>query len=279
MMIPILMILTLNVFANEGKAVPERYAFYKKLHDRLMTGEERKKLEDAIPRLDGKMDEALRTSMQRWSWSVNYDEFMKAEILDKTVLKGLKIPFEEKAGVLHVPAGVMHTYGYLFSQLMTKFGLKGKRWIESRVDERMGLEAGAFSPFGNVEFLTALTKALDDALAKKNKNTPVVGCLEEDVMWKTDRDDHESAELKTCFLKLKTLKDLDTKDTMLLVYSIKMEGAKEKYVTAFPVEQAFADAIIATKATKGKAFKPRYNLYIDPDWTVESYETEGFEEN
>ena len=262
--------------AQENMTAAEKYLFYKKQHSRLAAGETRKNLEDAIPDLDHKMRTALKKSQKHWSSSVNFDEMMRAEILDKTVLKNLGIPFEEKGERIFVSAGIMHSYGYLFSQLQTKFGLKGKRWIESRIDERIGLKAETFSPFAKKEFLSQLTVALDRLLAGRNLTSKILGSLEESIVWQKPDGRIVKGAVRTTLAKLKILPDLDTKDVYLLVYQVKIDDSRWKYVTAFPVEQGFASGVEGVKASRGVEFKPRYNLYIDPEWKVITYVTEGF---
>jgi hypothetical protein len=122
------------------------YETYAKLYERLRSGATAPALEDELPGLAANLKTASEVSAEYWTDSTTYDELAKEYILPDDVLDALGIRHEITGGVVHVPAGMMHTYGYLFSQLKTAYGLKGKRWIESRVDERLGLPAGTFGP-------------------------------------------------------------------------------------------------------------------------------------
>jgi hypothetical protein len=55
-----------------------------------------------------------------------------------------------------------------------------------------------------------------------------------------------------------------------------IRGGRRRLVTGFPVSAGFADAIMKTPAGRGAAFQPRFNLYVDPAWTVVSAQTAGY---
>ena len=125
-----------------------------------MNGEQAARLEDELPGLRRNLNLAAGVSARNWTECTVFDELAKAEILPGKAMSGLGIRRAVTSGVAHAPAGLMHTYGYLFSQLQTAYGLKGKRWIESRLDERLGLPAGTFSPLAaEGEFAANLTSA------------------------------------------------------------------------------------------------------------------------
>ncbi len=267
--------------AHRKQSAQERYAFYKTLYARLEKGETRKKLEDSIPALDRNMRVALAISKTFWTRSTTYDELAKTEILPKEILTRLGIPFDVTSGVIHVPAGLMHTYGYLFSQLETRFGLKGKRWVEGRLDERMGLPPGTFSPFAassraGGEFLSNLTQELKRAVSGQNKTAPHFGYLAEKVTWKTVSGFPREADIRTHLVNLKLLAGMTTTDVKLLVYEVRFKGEKPKFVTAFPVSREFVDGIVSQKPGTAAEFRPRYNLYVDPSWKTVNYENLGF---
>ena len=66
-----------------------------------------------------------------------------------------------------------------------------------------------------------------------------------------------------------------TSDVKLLVYEIVMDKNRG-FVTAFPIDQKFSDFLMGLKPSSDVAFKPRFNLYIDPTWTVVKHESKGF---
>jgi hypothetical protein len=281
---PLLLLLAVPSFAAPAPTTLG-YDAYAALHARLLAGEPAKKLEDVLPGLSANLKLADDASARYWTDCVIFDELAKAEILPETAMKGLGIRRSVDGGVAHAPAGVMHTYGYLFSQLKTAFGLKGKRWIESRLDERLGLPAGTFGPLpANGEFASNLTSVLfrligaPRKIARAAKLEPAaksIGRVEQRVEWKTPDGKTVKASVFTYLVPLAPLPGLETTDSYLLIYEVLRDG-RHRFTTAFPVGQAFADGIMAAKPGKDAVFRPRYNLYVDPAWTVISQESLGW---
>jgi hypothetical protein len=246
------------------------YETYAKLYDRLLNGATAAQLEDVLPGLAANLKTARRVSAEHWTDSTPYDELAKAYILPDAALDGLGIRHEVSSGVVHVPAGVMHTYGYLFSQLKTAYGLKGKRWIESRLDERLGLPAGTFSPLPpKGEFASNVTTELLKIVAGRT------GFVEQRVTWRTHAGKTVRASVFTHLVPLKPLAGLETTDAYLLIYSVVRDG-KRRLVTCFPIDAGFAASLMKTPAAKSAAFVPRFNLYVDPSWTVVAQDDRGF---
>ena len=83
-----------------------------------------------------------------WGESINYDELAHGVILDPAILKAMteifKTPYINDR-TAH--AGMEHTYGYLFSTLLTAYGYKRARWVQGEVEAGFGLPQGALSPF------------------------------------------------------------------------------------------------------------------------------------
>ena len=278
------MVKPILIAASLAAALPS-YDTYAKLYDRLASGSTVASLEDVLPGLAGNLKTANAVSAKYWTDSAPFDEVAKAYILPDNVLDALGIRHEAAGGVVHVPAGLMHTYGYLFSQLKTPYGLKGKRWIESRLDERLGLPAGTFGPLApKGEFASNVTAAFLKlagerpyiiSAAKIKLSSKAVGSIEQRVAWKTPDGKIEKASVFTHLVPLKPLADFETKDSYLLIYSVVRDG-RRLLVTGFPIDKTFAEAIMKTPPQKSAAFVPRFNLYIDPSWIVVSQENRGF---
>jgi len=261
------------------------YAFFAGLYERLQNGATAAALEDKLPGLDARLRAAAVVSREHWTDSTTFDELAKQAILPPAVMDALLIPHETTAGIEHASAGIMHTWGYLFAQVKTSFGLKGKRWLESRVDERLGLPAGAFGPLApRGEFTANVTAALMTlighpvSLPGAAKDAPKVrplGRLEQDVTWKKPDGKKVRMTVSTHLVALPPLAGLETKDAYLLIYETAEKG-KHRLVTAFPIEEGFAASIKAAKASSDPVFKPRFNLNIDPAWTVVSQRSAGF---
>jgi 2'-5' RNA ligase len=261
------------------------YEFFAGLFERLQNGATAAALEDKLPGLDAKLRLAADVSRRYWTDSTTFDDLAKQPILPAPVMDALRIPHETTGGVDHASAGIMHTYGYLFSQLKTPYGLKGKRWIESRVDERLGLPAGAFGPLAaRGEFTSNVTAALMSligqraALPEAMKDVPAaraLGRVDQDVAWKKPDGTKVKMTVSTHLVALTPLAGLETKDAYLLIYETSEKG-RHRLVTAFPIEEGFAASIIGTKASATPEFKPRFNLFIDPSWVVVSQRGSGF---
>lgn len=261
------------------------YETFARLHDRLMGGAAAEHLEDELPGLSENVKIARGVSEKHWTDCTVFDELAKADILSETAMKGLGIRRETTAGIVHAPAGLMHTYGYLFSQLKTAYGLKGKRWIESRLDERLGLPAGTFGPLPpKGEFASNVTAALlrlageKARLERAAKLAPAakpLGRVEQHVAWKTPEGATVEAAVLTYLVPLGPAAGLESADRYLLIYAVRRDR-RLRLTTAFPVAQGFADAIMATKPDEEPAFKPRFNLFVDPAWTVASQRNLGW---
>lgn len=261
------------------------YELFAELHARLMNGESAARLEDVLPRLTRNLRIADEVSREHWSESTPFDELAKDYVLPERVAEALGIRQATTDGVVHAPAGTMHTYGYLFSQLRTAYGLKSRRWIESRLDERLGLAAGTFGPFApQGEFASNVTSALLELIgrparlahaARLKPRAKRLGSVEQRVTWRRGEGSLVEAVIRTHLVELGPLKDLVTSDTHLLIYEIR-RGGRHRLVTAFPVDREFAGSIMAAAPAADAAFKPRFNLYIDPTWTVVEHRSDGF---
>ena len=273
------------VNASAAQQASLNYEAFASFYTRLMNGETTAQLEDTVPGLRRNLKTASRVSADYWTDCTPYDELAKEDILPVRVLEALGIRRTVDGGVAHVPAGVMHTYGYLFSQLKTAYGLKGKRWIESRLDERLGLPAGTFSPYTlRGEFASNVTSALLQLAGEKPKlaraarlrpSAKVLGRIEQNVTWRAPDGQEISAVVVTRLVELRPLEGFERSDVALLIYEV-VRDRRRRLVTAFPVGRGFADDLSASKPSEEAAFKPRFNLYVDPSWTVGAQKNSGF---
>lgn len=276
-----------SLSASAAASPAAAYQTYAKLYARMMGGETAAQLEDVLPALSKNLTTAGEVSAKYWTDCTPFDELAKAAILPDKVMDALGISHTTTGGVVHAPAGIMHTYGYMFSQLQTAYGLKGKRWIESRLDERLGLPAGTFSPLTpQGEFTSNVTAALMELIGAKialpravkfiKASAKVVGHVEQRVRWKTAKGRTETASVFTHLVELKPLEGFETTDAYLLIYST-LQNRRRRLVTAFPVDRKFADGLMKTPPAKSAAFSPRFNLYVDPGWKTVLQDNLGFQ--
>lgn len=76
-----------------------------------------------------------------WGYSRNIDENSGTTITDPRILPAIgrlaKTSIRRTAGVYH--AGLLHTYGYLFSLIDTPYGKKRDRWFDHKIERGLGL--------------------------------------------------------------------------------------------------------------------------------------------
>ncbi|MCB9638402.1 MAG: hypothetical protein H6727_05760 [Myxococcales bacterium] len=87
-----------------------------------------------------------KSALSLWGKSRNFDEFALQEIVAPRFLEMIQDLTGHSMGEKVAHAGLLHTYGYLFSLIETPFGFKRDRWIKSRFGERFGLPKDTFSP-------------------------------------------------------------------------------------------------------------------------------------
>lgn len=220
-------------------------------------------------------DQAMRDA---WGLSQNFDEGAKAEIVRAPILESIsqRMGVEGRAvrGRTVIHAGVIHTYGYLLSNLKTPFGYKRARWVSGRLERGLKLPRDTLGPnayllgeqstlLSQVTYLmmkvalrdhpeewaqqwqprleprvTQALKGLKLEVASRNTETQVLSSGEE-VEWVTD------------FVALPG----DTQGGRLLVYSQRSKSGV-RLITGFPVEKDFAER-------KNTPVKPRYNAWVD----------------
>jgi len=103
-------------------------------------------------------DERAPSLFHLWGESLNFDSGAKEQITDPAILEAvaslMRAPYP-RGPVMH--AGVMHTYGYMLSNLVTPYGGKRDRWVSGVIEAGFGIAPGLLGPvppegsqFGNV---------------------------------------------------------------------------------------------------------------------------------
>lgn len=185
-----------------------------------------------------------------WGQSRNWDEFEGKTIVDRKILSTIgrlaKFPIRVE-GTYH--AGLLHTYGYLLSQLKTRYGYKRERWTSGILERGLGLPPGTFAPtppngtlLRNVtQFLSRLTFPKSDyqdafgggpipvPFAKFDFSKLKIVRMEELATKITS----EPIKLLTDFVEFK--KPLANMSA-LLIYSMELNN-QQKLFTCFPINQ------------------------------------------
>jgi hypothetical protein len=222
-------------------------------------------------------DRADPAILEAWGLSQNYDEGVRAEIVSLPTLevlaRGLGVAPLARGERTVIHAGLIHTYGYLLSNLRTSFGYKRSRWVSGRIERGLGLPLGTLSPqvyalapdtslLAQVTYLL-MKVALRDQPAQwaewetrlGARITPPLRELSVSGAARSTeiqvRPSGERLEWITDFLPLPQ----DPKGGRLLVYSQRSrEGVR--VITGFPVEKDFSER-------KNTPVKPRYNAWVD----------------
>lgn len=227
-----------------------------------------------------KNDQSL---ISMWGLSQNFDSGAKQIILNEKIIGDLQARFNIKNDNQVVHAGIMHTYGYLFSTLNTPYGFKRWRWTIPTFTEGMGLKDKSISPHPKAgTLLSNLTyfagkiafkskSRIDELEQLKNVSNEIknfsyqnleVVTLEEQVT----NSKQFNFMFKTNFVKIlhKVTKNHQDENDYLLIYSIvEPETKNEKLITVFPIKKdAYLKATDELLLGTDRPIFVRYNAFI-----------------
>lgn len=232
------------------------------------------KLEDQIQR-----DARRNGPLPFWGRSLNHDEFARQAIVAPPILRLLEAITGRKLSVQTPHAGLQHCYGYLFSNLETPYGFKRRRWIETGLEDSLGLHPATFSPEPNAGTLLAnatylsgqiafrghrshqnrLVKALGNKVSVELKQLSLRSVAHfrmNERVRKTWRNKRVTWTLQTDVIQAKN-------GYSTLVYSVRSGEDRHELITLFPVDLATFDDLRTRAASKGEvAIRTRYNSYL-----------------
>ncbi len=208
-----------------------------------------------------------------WGKSHNFDSGAKKVIVDEKIIEDLQRLFNIKNDNKIVHAGVIHTYGYLFSTIETPYGYKRKRWIEDTLNYGFGLTGKGLSPetidgglLSNVTYFSGMIALSDKTQLNllKNVSSEIVAFDYTKLSYQRIEESTKDFVLITNLVKLPMKKEKEEND-YLLIYSINdLRIGKEFLITAFPVNTQSRDKILDPKELgAGKKITIRYNAYLD----------------
>jgi hypothetical protein len=203
-----------------------------------------------------------------WGKSLNFDERAHGIIVDPPVLDAInalaRAPKREDR-VTH--AGFEHTYGYLFSTLLTPFGFKRARWLSPDITQGFGLAPSALSPapergtlLANVTYFAGTIALSGDAFAERALRAlaplvdPSIAAAEGGRLRKTrvrerveladDKGNKRTVELRTDLAPF-TRRGSEAGNAQLLVYSVldPIVGHAQ-LITVFAVNDAFGKSLL-----------------------------------
>ena len=129
--------------------------------------------ENAFPDISAQLrKDADAPWLPLWGQSLNRDQLAGHTIVDPKILSVIgriaKTKIRDRNGY---HAGLIHTYGYLFSWLATPYGLKHERWTEGIIAKGLGLPHRLFQK--NLEqgtFLQNVTVLLTHIVLRRQKS-------------------------------------------------------------------------------------------------------------
>lgn len=208
-----------------------------------------------------------------WGKSVNFDSSAKKKIVEDKIIADLQSLFNIRNDNKIVHAGIMHTYGYLFSTIDTPYGYKRKRWINPGVNSAFDLSGNSLSPetidgglLSNVTYFSgtlafknktelSLLKNVSNEVFTYDYSKLAVDRVEEEIKGQT---------LVTTLVRF-PVKILAADNDYLLIYStIDHAMNKEFLVTAFPINAESYEKIIAKEGMGlNQKITIRYNAYLE----------------
>jgi hypothetical protein len=247
-----------------------------------------KRLEEDLPILMSRFQADRERSdwLKLWGQSLDFDELAHGVIVHPAIIQALAAELGSSAPNVasdpHIaPAGINHTYGYLFSVLQTSFGYKRARWTRPTLDLGFGFNEPTLVPlptagtlFGNATYFggriafrndgekLAALRVHEDTIPERLRSFDYsklqVTRLEEKV-----RVGSDIVLLRSDLVAFPNLVPSDS-NSYLLIYSVssaKTNGAV--LISMFPVEPSFVTTVLNPKGLgKNKAITTRYNAYV-----------------
>lgn len=208
-----------------------------------------------------------------WGQSLNFDSGAKKQIVDEKIIGDLQALFNIKNDNKIVHAGVMHTYGYLFSTINTPYGYKRKRWIDPTLNAAFDLSGNSFSPetidgglLSNVTYFSGMLAFKNKTELSLLKNVSNEVFTYNYAQLSVDRVEEELKDhtLVTTLVRFPVKLMVSENDYLLIYSTINHATNKELLVTAFPVN---ADSHAKITALNGmgpnQKITLRYNAYLD----------------
>lgn len=208
-----------------------------------------------------------------WGKSLNFDSGAQKKIVDDKIIEDLQKLFNIKNDNKIVHAGIMHTYGYLFSTINTPYGYKRKRWIAPTLNAAFSMSGNSLSPetidgglLSNVTYFSgmlafknktelSLLKNVSNEVFTYDYSKLAVDRVEEEIKGYT---------LVTTLVRF-PVKIMIEENDYLLVYSIVDHTMKKEYlVTAFPINaEAYGKIIAPETMGPNQKITLRYNAYLE----------------
>lgn len=206
-----------------------------------------------------------------WGESSNYDSNAKKKILDDKTIEDLQAVFNIKNDNHIVHAGIIHTYGYLFSTIETPYGPKAKRWTSPTLTNAFQLKTKALSPesteggmFSNATYFAGMIAFKNKTELSLLKNVSNEVFTYDFKKLKVDRIEEILKEhtLVTTLVHFPH-KSGDDNEYLLIYSVIDKQLAKELLITTFPINaEAYKKLMNKELFGEQKKITLRYNAHI-----------------
>ncbi len=235
-----------------------------------------REFERIFPQLANQIrSDANSSCFRHWGHSFNFDEHEQCSIVDRKILTLVgKLAKHSIRDGQRYHAGLIHTYGYLLSNLKTRYGYKRERWTNGLLGQALGIPDGTMlgkdkqsTLLQNATFLMARVAFDNQRFAKVDKQLKSVSddlrslnLAKLSVERIEEKSSNNSPCLITDLVKFKKNSPLD----YLLVYSFKFHK-QQLLITCFPTSKESATELLRLSIQDNEAIRPRYNLAL-PDF-------------
>lgn len=214
--------------------------------------------------------------LDNWGHSLNVDEHEAAPIVDPKLLNVIgRLAQHPIRDGRSYHAGLIHTYGYLLSNLKTRFGYKRQRWLDGLIEQSLQLERGVLStdpPQGtllqNVTYLisqiasdakpiNSAPETIPASLLRLNLASFRITRIVEKVQLGRSRS---LLKVQTDIVHFRSGCPLES----FLVYSIE-QRRKRQLITCFPMRKQHVQQLVSDAERNDTPIRPRFNLAV-PDF-------------
>ncbi|GGF99473.1 hypothetical protein GCM10007304_11670 [Rhodococcoides trifolii] len=194
--------------------------------------------------------------MALWTSSTVVDGNAEFPLLNRRVFTWLHRGLPDAYGFPIGHAGLMHTYGYLLSPVVTAYGLKRERWLTADLAEAFGLKASFFYP-------TASAAPLMERVAHVALPTLTDPLATSGTVLALDEVVDESRKMRTVFVSNAG------RNATAAVYGSVTDGVVQ-LVSAFPVKGFSAEYVVERLAGP-----TRYRYNYSPPGALPGSEFDG----
>lgn len=191
-------------------------------------------------------------------------------IVNEEIRTDLFSIFQQNYAESYANAGLMHTYGYLFSTLETPYGYKRERWLINELNQLLKLEHNQLSVktdrgtlLANVTYFAGKLafEETQDLELIKNVADEIKSIDYSKLMKLTIIEENKNFKFKTVIINL----GADTsKNSHLLIYSYyDKQLGKDQLITMYPISNESFNSYRILKPELNTDFKMRHNLFLD----------------